>query len=558
MKKFYILLVAIMVTSLSFGQELLVNGDLEQWDNATTPTGWTKAEVLDQESTDVHGGTYAAKRDGTVNSGTKDLAQSIAVTGGDNYTVSIWYKVVSGDDTDARIWSSWKDINGDYLPADQQSDELKGPNNSYLPSNTGTWTEYTATLNAPADATELNFEVRAYGSSVVIWDDLSFMHNATPQPGLSITTPSEGDIFAVGNDVVVSFDVTNFDFATDGHVHYTVGAIDTTASDVNDISLTGLSADSYTLFMELVDTNDAPLDPAVNATVNFEVTSFTQVGTIAELRVGTVGNAYELTGEAFINFAQSYRNQKWIQDGSAGILVDDTSGNITVGNEGDGLSGIQGTLGEYKGMLQFIPLADATLVSPSTLTITPQVVTLADLTTNFEDYEAELVKVVNVMLDNSTNVTFVNGTIYPMTQGADTFNFRTSFYNTDLKDTDVPTVAVDIVGLPGEKTGSGSSDYGVVLAARVLADITVHTASISENNIEGFNMYPNPVNDGVLNITTLQNLDKNVQIFDILGKQVLATTITGNTVNVSKLNAGIYLIKVEEAGNTVTRKLIVK
>ena len=552
MKKIYLLLVAIMVTSLSFGQEMLTDGGLENWTDATTLADWSTYGGYTQETTDFHGGANAAKRDAA--SGTKKISQTITVVAGENYTASIWYKVISGDGTDARIWAKWKDSSDAYLT---ESPELVGPNNAFLPSSTD-WTEYTVSLDAPVDAATLKFEVRSYAGSVVIFDDLSFIHNTTAQPGLSINTPSDGDIFPVGNDVVVNFDVNNFDFATEGHVHYTVGAVDATAADASDITLAGLTAGSYTLFMELVDTNDAPLSTAVNATVNFEVTTFTQVGTIAELRVGTVGNAYELTGEAFINFAQSYRNQKWIQDGSAGILVDDTDGNITAGSEGDGLTGIQGTLGEYKGMLQFIPLADAALVSPSTLTITPQVVTLADLTTNFEDYEAELVKVVNVMLDNSTNVTFVNGTVYPMTQGADAFNFRTNFYNTNLKDTDVPTVAVDIVGLPGEKTGGDSSDYGIVLAARVLADITEHTASISENNIKGFNMYPNPVNGDVLNITTLQNLDKNVQIFDILGKQILAKTVTGTTINVANLNAGIYLIKVEEAGNTVTRKLVIR
>jgi len=44
MKKLYILLFTILITSLSFGQELLLNGTLESWDDSTTPTSWTKAE----------------------------------------------------------------------------------------------------------------------------------------------------------------------------------------------------------------------------------------------------------------------------------------------------------------------------------------------------------------------------------------------------------------------------------------------------------------------------------------------------------------------------------
>jgi hypothetical protein len=561
MKKFYILLVAIMVTSLSFGQELLVNGDLEAWDDATTPTGWTKAEALDQESTDVHGGTYAAKRDGTVNSGTKDLAQSIAITGGDNYTVTLWYKVISGDDTDARIWASWKDAAGDYLPTDQQSAELKGPNNSYLPSNTGVWTEYTATVNAPADAAELNFEVRAYGSSVVIWDDLSFMHNAVPQPGLSINTPVEGDVFAAGNDVMVNFDVTNFDVGAadgthDGHIHYTIDGAMTMVYDTNDITLSGLAAGNHILYMELVDDGHVAIDPAVNVTVNFEVTAFTQVATIADLRASAIDGYYELTGEAFINMAIDYRNQKWIQDATAGVLIYDFDGNITAGVRGEGISSVKGQLVDYNGLLEFKPMEDATITTTPSFTPTAQIVTIAEILANGDDYEAELVKVQNVTLADyddggagTADGTFQNGKNYPMTQGADVLAFRTNFYNVDYITTALPSTPKDIVGLIGQY-----NDFQ--FTARDLADFS-DVAAISENTIEGFNMYPNPVKE-VLNITTLQNTTKNVQIFNVLGKQVLAKTISGTSINVSNLNAGIYIVKVEETGNTVTRKLVIK
>jgi len=559
MKKIYILLFAIMITSLSFGQELLTDGGLENWTDATTLADWDTYGGYTQETTDFHGGANAAKRDAA--SGTKKISQMVNVVAGDNYTVSIWYKVISGDDSDVRIWAKWKDAS-DVYTADQ-SPELVGPNNSYLPSNTGAWTEYTATLNAPADAATLKFEVRSYAGSVVIFDDLSFMHNAVAQPSISISSPAPNA--DVSSNVTVAYTISNFNVATagngDGHFHWELDA-DGTSTPVFDntgtLELTGLTPGAHTLVLDLRHDDHSPLDPAIEASVTFNVLAFTQVADIAALRAGTVGDAFELTGEAFINYATpTYRNQKWIQDATAGILVDDTSSNITAGDRGDGLSGIKGVLGEYKGMLQFIPSEDATLVSPSTLTITPEEVTLADLTSNFDDYEAKLVKVVDVILDNSVEANFINGGIYAMTNGGDTFNFRAN-YGVNYIDTVVPTTGVDVVGLPNEKTGSGSSDYGVALSARDLADITEHTASTIENNINGFAMYPNPVNGNVLNITSSKNLDKNVQIFDILGKQVYSKTITGTTVNVSNLNAGVYLIKVEEAGNFVTRKLVVK
>ena len=84
------------------------------------------------------------------------------------------------------------------------------------------------------------------------------------------------------------------------------------------------------------------------------------------------------------------------------------------------------------------------------------------------------------------------------------------------------------------------------------------TASIQENNIDGFSMYPNPVSDGILRINTLENSEKTIQIFDVLGKQVLLRTTKSEHISLAKLNSGIYILKVTELGKTATRKLVIK
>lgn len=78
------------------------------------------------------------------------------------------------------------------------------------------------------------------------------------------------------------------------------------------------------------------------------------------------------------------------------------------------------------------------------------------------------------------------------------------------------------------------------------------------NTIDGLTMYPNPVSGNVLNITSSANAAMNVSIFDVLGKQVINTKVTNNTVNVSSLNAGVYIVKITEDGKTATRKLVVR
>jgi hypothetical protein len=78
------------------------------------------------------------------------------------------------------------------------------------------------------------------------------------------------------------------------------------------------------------------------------------------------------------------------------------------------------------------------------------------------------------------------------------------------------------------------------------------------NAIDGLSMYPNPVSGNVLNFSSAANGEMNVQIFDILGKEVKNTQVMNNQVNISGLNTGVYIVKITEANKTATRKLIVR
>lgn len=82
--------------------------------------------------------------------------------------------------------------------------------------------------------------------------------------------------------------------------------------------------------------------------------------------------------------------------------------------------------------------------------------------------------------------------------------------------------------------------------------------STTKNAIAGLDIYPNPVTNGVLNINTTANDAKNVVVYDVLGKQVVNTTISGSTVNVANLKNGVYIVKITENGKTATRKLVIR
>lgn len=90
------------------------------------------------------------------------------------------------------------------------------------------------------------------------------------------------------------------------------------------------------------------------------------------------------------------------------------------------------------------------------------------------------------------------------------------------------------------------------------ADVVPQVAGLADNNINGLTMYPNPLKGNTLFLTSTANEAMSVQIFDLLGKEVLKSNVMNNNVNVSGLNAGVYMVKVTEEGKTATRKLVIQ
>ena len=59
-------------------------------------------------------------------------------------------------------------------------------------------------------------------------------------------------------------------------------------------------------------------------------------------------------------------------------------------------------------------------------------------------------------------------------------------------------------------------------------------------------------------ITSKTTEPKDIEIFDVLGKRVIQTTIATKELNVSSLSPGVYIIKIKEGDQRATRKLIIK
>jgi hypothetical protein len=173
-----------------------------------------------------------------------------------------------------------------------------------------------------------------------------------------------------------------------------------------------------------------------------------QVSTIAQLRAQPTGvNIYQLTGEAVLTFQQTTRHQKYIQDSTAAIVIDDPSAVITTTyNLYDGITGVTGLLGLYNELLQFTPIADPGPATSNGNVVVPEVRTLASLTSADQ---AKLIKVMDVTID-ATNVNF--GTAAEninITDPTATLVMRT-FPGTDYSGTPIPVDPVNLTCLVGQ------------------------------------------------------------------------------------------------------------
>jgi bacillolysin len=100
-------------------------------------------------------------------------------------------------------------------------------------------------------------------------------------------------------------------------------------------------------------------------------------------------------------------------------------------------------------------------------------------------------------------------------------------------------------------------DYTVNIGGTPIAGIASNIAGElgNENSIYDVKMYPNPVSE-FLNVKTLDNRAASYRVINYLGQQVDAGKLSENTVNVSKLGAGVYLFEVNDGQKTITKKFI--
>ena len=544
MKKLLFILMMISFSLWGLGQtDVLLNGNFESWDDANNPTSWTHVENVDQESGAglVHGGTYSAKHTG----GTKDLGQIIpGIIAGETYILTIWYKVIENDGTDARIWSYWRDDEG-TLP--DNADELRGPDNGYLGNNGGEWSTYTVSVVAPLEATEFYFEVRTYSGAIVYWDDFSFIHDTgiDPEP---TNYPTDFSASSETINVIVDWTDATGDQLPDGYLI--------------------LGNDDGSDFTPPVDsipvTEDLNWDDgmvAVNVLYGVEAYSF----------LVDPNTEYNFTIYPYTNTGENinYKTDETAPTASA------MSNNLTIAN----LEGFDSDLGSWTGYnvsgdqvwgwaSYGLPPGCAImngydegpnpnedwLISPS-----------LDLS-NYSEVLFSFDHVRNYGTNAGLSVlvsTDYDGTSDPSSNG--TWNDLTAMFTF----TEEGTWDWSSAGEADVTMYNGASTYFAFKYISTTEDCStwevdnaliygVLGVGFDEIDDEQINIYPNPAIDMVHITCTNQG---NIRIINLAGQVVLqVNTEKGtNRVNIEELNPGLYMVQyINELGNTNTQKLLIR
>ena len=258
---------------------------------------------------------------------------------------------------------------------------------------------------------------------------------------------------------------------------------------------------------------------------------------IAELRSKPANNTtvYKLANEVILTCKITNRNQKYIQDASAAILIDDPNPAkiTTVYNIGDGITGIRGKLENYFGLLEFHPIVDPGVATSTSNLVNPLIVTAANIqdTTFMKNHQAKLIKIENVSFTDANGVNkFANGKKYRMTQNTITDSlFYTYIYSIDYINTFLPSGTGNVTGV----VNFTKNLY--YITARNAADLSFTALPDTAGFISG----PNTVCQGQTNVTYSIPVIANATSYAWTLPAGFFGTSSGNSITLSVSNNAV-------------------
>ena len=403
------------------------------------------------------------------------------------------------------------------------------------------------------------YYVRAYavnGFNVAYGTEYSF---TTETPTLTIGVLSAATYYA-GDNVGLTWTSNGVDNVKielyNGTSYSTL--VETTASDGSE-TITIPSATAYGVAYKI------KISDASNASLSSESTVFTVkavTSNLIDLQSMAISDIVKYVGKATVTYFRTPRNQKYIQDATGAILIDDntTAPGFITGTYaiGDGITNVEGKIAYYNGIIELVPLATTGETCTGNPVITPEVKTMANLT--MAD-QSKLIQVNSVTFtypatEGDATGNFSSGKNYTISDGTsrDTVcQFRAGFAEADYIGTAIPTVGKNIVALVTMYKKSVYKKTIYQIMARSLSDFL--STGIEDNTNTNLTVYPNPFSNEI-KLDATQNV-KRIVISSITGQVVKNETIVGTSVNTESLPKGMYLVTLfNDKGEKATLKMI--
>lgn len=84
---------------------------------------------------------------------------------------------------------------------------------------------------------------------------------------------------------------------------------------------------------------------------------------------------------------------------------------------------------------------------------------------------------------------------------------------------------------------------------------TLNTNDLTKSELS---IYPNPINNGFINIKSALSEVKSVALFDVMGRNVLNTQLNSDVLDVRSVGSGLYLLKVSIGNRYSINKIVIK
>lgn len=456
------------------------------------------------------------------------------------------------------------------------------------------------------------------GDEDISIDHLRLIDNFTVTPTVTITAPTDGQVFADGT-TSVDLEFTTANAPAGSTVNVIVDGV-TTQDAASPFAIPTSNGETYNVTVELKDSGNATLDSnAISFSVAFPCDLFLGDAT-TDCDTQTAGTDTYTTSIPFTNGGTSTYT---INTGGVGVVGGDdpsavTEGTITITLVDEGTDFTVNILGDTADsgcdLTRFIsaPTCVATAACPGegAIIITEILQNPDGTDTNKEYFEvynttATPIDMMGWIISDAGSDSFtvetsviiapnsyavfanegdaaLNGGItnvayeydgMALANGDDEIILSCTgtvidqvFYDggAEFPDPDGASMELAIDALNstdndlGSNWGTATSTYGDGTDMGTPGAPNDFVLATENFNKQTFVLFPNPTANGSVTINTTNSSDTTVAIYSILGKKVVSQKLTNNTLNVSALQSGIYLVKVTQDGAVSTQKLIVR